>query len=71
MTQFSSEKTFGARLKEIGDLYEEAKDKMYSMKYSSTVPFEGNDYNRVLEIIRELRDIAAVNLKANHEIKSN
>jgi hypothetical protein len=68
MTQFSSEKTFGARLKEIGDLYEEGKDCLNGL---SILEEERTEWSRLFEIIREMRDIAAVNLKANHEIKSN
>jgi hypothetical protein len=68
MTQFSSEKTFDARLKEIGDLYEEGKDCLNGL---SILEEERTEWSRLFEIIRELRDIAAVNLKANHEIKSN
>jgi hypothetical protein len=68
MTQFSNEKTFDARLKEIGDLYEEGKDCLNGL---SILEEERTEWSRLFEIIRELRDIAAVNLKANHEIKSN
>jgi hypothetical protein len=68
MTQFSNEKTFDARLKEIGDLYEEGKDCLNGL---SILEEERTEWSRLFEIIREMRDIAAVNLKANHEIKSN
>jgi hypothetical protein len=68
MTQFSNEKTFDVRLKEIGDLYEEGKDCLNGL---SILEEERTEWSRLFEIIREMRDIAAVNLKANHEIKSN
>jgi hypothetical protein len=64
----AQEKQFDDQLKRIGDLYEEGKDCLHSL---SILEEERDDYSRVFEIVRELRDIAAVSLKANHEIKSN
>lgn len=57
-----SQEEFDRSLKQLGDLYEEGKDCLHSL---SILNEEREHYNRVFDIIRELRDIAAVSLKAN------
>lgn len=56
------------RLKELGDLYEEGKDCLNSL---GILEEDRAEWSRVYEILREMRDISAVQLKANHEIKDN
>lgn len=55
-----TEQQFNEKLDRIGELYEEGKD---ILAYS-IVPYNSNLY----EILRELRDIAAVNLKIAREL---
>jgi hypothetical protein len=65
----TNEKKFDETLKRIGDLYEEGKDCLAACR----PPFDERaaPHSRLYDILRELRDIAAVSLKANHEIKDN
>lgn len=64
----ANEKNFDERLKEIGDLYEEGKDCLNSL---GILEEDRADWSRLFDIIREMRDIAAISLKANHEVKDN
>lgn len=66
--QFANEKTFDDNLQRIGDLYEEGKDNLHTI-----LPLEqdSEERTRLYDILREMRDIAAINLRANHEIKDN
>lgn len=65
-----NESTFDDHLTKIGDLYEEAKDKLHNV-IPSVHGDDQRDLCRALEIVQELRNIAAVNLKSIHEIKDN
>lgn len=67
----ANEKHFDDQLKRIGDLYEEGKDCMHELPIGEWHGNEMRHYSRVFEILRELRDIAAVSLKSNHEVKEN
>lgn len=64
-----NEKQFDNNLDKIGSLYEEGKDCLSSLIISH--PEDINNRTRLYEILREMRDIAAVSLKANHEVKDN
>jgi hypothetical protein len=66
----AQEQEFDDKLKRIGDLYEEGKDCLANIM-PMTDRDEVRHHSRVYEILRELRDIAAINLKSNHEIKDN
>jgi hypothetical protein len=65
---FTNEKEFDEGLKNIGSLYEEGKDCLHCL---SILEEEREDYDRVFEILREFRDIAAMQLKAAHKITDN
>lgn len=67
----TNEKEFDARLNRIGDLYEQGKDYLHELPIGSFHGAEMTAYNSLFDILRELRDIAATGLKANHEIKDN
>lgn len=68
MPNFANEKTFDEGLERIGDLYEKGKDALNGLVLLK----EDHDLRAELYyILSELRNIAAVNLKANHEIKDN
>ena len=60
---------FNERLKRIGELYEEGKDCLFEIPTGQLHGKEMKAYSRLFDILVELRDIAAVSLKANHEIK--
>lgn len=65
----ANEQEFNDRLKKLGDLYEEGKDqlqKMYPADHADIKPWE-----RLFDILREMRDIAAVQLQKNHFINEN
>lgn len=57
-----SQEEFDRSLKQLGDLYEEGKDCLHNL---SILAVDQEHYSRVFDIIRELRDIAAVSLKDN------
>jgi hypothetical protein len=67
----ANEKQFDENLKRIGDLYEEGKDCLNNLPIGALHGDEMKSYSRLFEVIREMRDLAAINLKANHEIKDN
>lgn len=65
----ANEQEFNDRLQKLGDLYEEGKDqlqKLYSADHADIKPWE-----RLFDILREMRDIAAVQLQKNHFINEN
>lgn len=62
-----NEEDFQKRLDEIGKLYEDGKDAVYSM-ISGTNRYETD---RTLEALRGLRDIAAVAVKQAYQLKEN
>lgn len=64
-----NEQNFDERLKRIGDLYENGKDELNGMMIH--YPADISARERLFQILREMRDIAAVSLKANHEVKDN
>lgn len=66
-----NEQSFDDSLKRIGDLYEEGKDCLNELPIGEWHGNEMKNYLRVFDILREMRDIACVNLKANHEVKDN
>lgn len=63
----TNEQDFQNKLDEIGKLYEDGKDAIYSM-ISSTNRYETD---KALESLRGLRDIAAMAVKAGYQIKDN
>jgi hypothetical protein len=67
----ANEKRFDDNLKRIGDLYEEAKDCLHNMPIGHYDAGEMKSHDRLFKIIWEMRNMACVNLKANHEIKDN
>lgn len=71
MSYYANERTFDENLKRIGDLYEEGKDCLSDLPIGSYHGGEMKSHSRLYEILAELRTLAAVNLKANHEIKDN
>lgn len=60
-------KDFEAKLKEVSDAYEDGKDAVYSMMSNST----RYETDRAVESLRKLRDIAAISLRSNFNIKNN
>lgn len=66
--QYVNEKEFDEKLKRLGDLYEEAKDRLQACR----PPFDerAQHHSALFDIIREMRDLAATSLRANYEIKS-
>ena len=67
-----NEKQFDEQLSRLGELYEEGKDCLSNLPIAiMTESFETAAYWRLREILTELRDIAAVNLKIVHQIKDN
>lgn len=58
---------FDSKLKELGDLYEEGKDCLFNL---SVLEIEVSYRDRLFEIIRDMRDLAAVALKSNYESKN-
>jgi hypothetical protein len=63
-----NEEDFQTRLYEIGKLYEDGKDCLNSL---SILEDEWAEYNKLFEIIRELRDIASVAVKQAYQLKEN
>lgn len=61
----ANEKTFDDNLKRIGDLYEEGKDCLNGL---SILEEERPTWSRCYEIIREMRDIAAVKAKRESDL---
>lgn len=61
----SDQEGFEAKLDQLGDLYEEGKDCL-ALLYSPDPK-----HARLYEILREMRDIAAVSMKAVHTIDEN
>jgi len=71
MPQFTQESEFDKRLSRISELYESGKDDLNNITWGFLPPGERTSITRLFETLRELRDIAAINLKSNHEIKDN
>lgn len=65
-----NESSFDNRLSRISYLYEATKDKINNV-ICSVYGEDQQDLIQALDMLREMRDIAAVNLKSNHEIKDN
>lgn len=65
----ANEKQFSETLTKIGDLYEEGKDCLFAM--SSPEVMNDKNYNRLFAILAQMRDLAAVALKANHKVSDN
>lgn len=65
-----NESSFDNNLSRISYLYEATKDKINNV-ICSVHGENQQDLIQALDMLREIRDIAAVNLKANHEIKDN
>lgn len=63
----ANEDDFQKKLDEIGKLYEDGKDAIYSM-ISGTNRYETD---RALEALRGLRDISAVAVKQAYQIREN
>lgn len=57
---------FDSRLKELGGLYKEGKDCLFNL---SVLESETKYRSRLFEIIRDMRDLAAVALKSDCESK--
>lgn len=53
------------KLKELGDLYEEGKDCLNSL---GILENDRNEWSRVYEILREMRDLAAVAIREREEL---
>lgn len=69
MSQYVQESDFDARLKRIGDLYESGKDCVNSIICYDEDSREAK--SKLLDILRDLRDISATSLKANYQVKDN
>ena len=59
----ADEKEFDASLKTLGDLYEEGKDCLHSL---SILEDEKDSFWRLFEILKEMRDLSAVNMQKLH-----
>lgn len=66
----SSEKDFQTKLDEIGKLYEDGKDALYSVVDFGN-PSNSKNSRKVSDCLRGLRDIAAMAVKAAYQIKEN
>lgn len=66
----ANEKEFDRRLERIGELYERGKDELNNISFGLLPADEQKSHARMFGILSELRDIAAMGLKANHEISS-
>jgi len=64
-----NEKQFDKNLNRIGELYEHGKDLLHGLLLLE--PSDQKSRSEIYEVLREMRDLAAVNLKRNHEIKDN
>lgn len=51
---------FAVKLNTLSDLYEEGKDCLHSL---SILDSERNDYDRLFDILKEVRDLSAVSMK--------
>lgn len=71
MKQYANEKQFDERLKRIDYLYETGKDLILILIPPTPARNQQNVWESLYEVLREMRDIAATSLVANHEIKSN
>lgn len=69
LLMLANEKQFDKNLERIGELYEGGKDLLNGMMIHYPEDLKARD--RLFQVLREMRDIAAVSLKANHEIKEN
>ncbi len=72
--QISNEAEFKERLKQLGDLYEEGKDCLHSMFGAvnmSPFPDDKDKHARLYDILREMRDIAAVQMQKIHWVPEN
>ncbi|MEJ7647399.1 MAG: hypothetical protein WKF87_22590 [Chryseolinea sp.] len=67
----SQEEDFQKRLDQIGQAYEDGKDAINSLMYRITGTNPGPAFEEALDCIRELRDIAAISVKAGHKIQEN
>lgn len=67
----ANEKNFDQQIQRIGNLYEEGKDCLSNLDVDLGNPEHAPPFWRLREILAELRDIAATNLKAGHQLKNN
>lgn len=67
----ANEKQFDENLKRIGELYEKGKDNLNCLPRHLFSEDERADHSQLFDILREMRDIAAINLKANHKVTDN
>ena len=65
-----NEEDFQKRLDEIGKLYEDGKDAIYSVVDLGD-PSTSTDSRKALDCLRGLRDIAAVAVKQAYQLKEN
>lgn len=71
--QISNEQEFEENLKKLGDLYEEGKDCLTALTAAVYNHPMGNSakHNRLYDILREMRDIAATQMQKIHWIPEN
>lgn len=65
----ANEKDFDKRLDEIGQLYEDGKNAIYSL--TDWNKKDDPDCTAALDNLRKLRDIAAMAIKEGYQIKEN
>ena len=63
-----NEKEFDESLKQLGSLYEEGKDCLHQL---SILEDEKESYWRLFDILKEMRDLSAVNMKKLHTTVEN
>ncbi len=63
-----NEKEFDESLKTLGDLYEEGKGCLHQL---SILEDEKESYWRLFDILKEMRDLSAVNMKKLHTTVEN
>lgn len=66
-----NDKEFGDKLKVLGDLYEEGKDCLNDFSTDFESPGLPPTYFRLFEILKEMRDIAALQMKSFHTTEEN
>lgn len=69
--QISNNEEFEQNLKKLGDLYEEGKDKLLLILPMTPTNDEWEALYRLYDILKEMRDLAAVQMQHKHFLNEN
>lgn len=69
--QISNNEEFEQNLKKLGDLYEEGKDKLLLILPKTPTNDEWEALYRLYDILKEMRDLAAVQMQHKHFLNEN